>query len=50
MQVETWSEEIEQELRLADDCGNKLQKSYDQIVKEERDHDQEVMREKDVEQ
>ena len=48
-QVETWSEEIEQDLRLADDCANKLQKSYDQIVKEERDHDQEDMRERDLE-
>ena len=26
-QAETWSEEIEQDLRLADDCANKLQKS-----------------------
>ena len=25
-QAETWSEEVEQDLRLADDCANKLQK------------------------
>ena len=34
---------------LADDCANKLQKSYDQIVKEERGHDWEEMHEKDLE-
>ena len=49
-QVDTWSEEIELNLRLADDCANKLQKSYDQIVKEEKEHDREEMREKDLEQ
>ena len=48
-QVQTWSEDIEQDLCLADDCASKLQKSYDQIVKEERDHDREEMREKDLE-
>ena len=48
-QVETWSEEIENDLRLADDCVNKLQKGHDQIVKEEREHDREEMREKDLE-
>ncbi|KAL9961157.1 hypothetical protein ACROYT_G030050 [Oculina patagonica] len=42
-------EEIEKDLRLADDYANKLQKGYDQIVKEERDHDREEMREKDLE-
>lgn len=36
-------------MRLADDCANKLQKSYDQIVKEERDHDREEMHEKGLE-
>ena len=34
---------------MADDCANKLQKSYDQIVKEERDHDREEMHEKGLE-
>ena len=48
-QVETWSEEKEKDLRLADDCANKLQKSYDQIIKEERDHGREEMHEKDLE-
>ena len=48
-QVEIWSEEIENGLRLADDYANKLQKGYDQIVKEEREHDREEMREKDLE-
>ena len=48
-QVEIWSEEIENDLRLADDYANKLQKGYDQIVKEEREHDREEMREKDLE-
>ena len=48
-QVEIWSQEIENDLRLADDYANKLQKGYDQIVKEEREHDREEMREKDLE-
>ena len=39
----------QKDLRLVDDCANKLQKSYDQIVKEERDHDREEIREKDLE-
>ena len=34
---------------MADDCANKLQKSYDQIVKEERDHDRKEMHEKGLE-
>lgn len=36
-------------MRLADDCANKLQKGYDQIVKEERDHDREERHGKDLE-
>ena len=50
-QVETGSEEIEQDLRLADDGANKLQMCYDQIVKEESDLDldRDEMREKDLE-
>jgi len=47
-QVETWSEEIENDLRLADDCANKLQKGYHQTVKEEREHNRQEVCEKDL--